>query len=456
MLSTGSTLSPRSHASRHSSEKFDVAVATSIDPPALNTVKDRINKVRPEKSLATREGSKAAQRLKPTLGATPNTQAPLDAIQIDHTKIDVIVVDATTRLPIGRPYLTVAIDEFSRCIVGTCMTLETPSATSVGLCITHIAANKGQWLKRLGIECEWPMHGKPRRIYVDNGAEFHSEGLRRGCEVHGIKLDHRPIARPHYGGIVERVIGTAMRMIHELPGTTFSNIQQRGAYNSGARAALTLADLERWITLAICGRYHNEWHSSIKQTPAAKWATGIERSGQPTVVQNASAFLIDFLPIVKRRIQRCGFVVDHIGYYANALSPWIAARDRGEKYSIRIDPRDLSRIWVLDPERSIYIEVPFRSLSNPPITKWEHRAALTRLREQGRKQIDEAAIFKAIDQMRTIVDTATKETRAMRRNRSRRAHLATTPDKADVLALVEMSTAGDGSLAQPFDEIEEW
>jgi putative transposase len=433
-----------------------------IVPPALNTVKDRINKVRPEKSVIKREGSKPAQRLRPAPGATPNARAPLDAIQIDHTKIDVIVVDSAARLPIGRPYLTVAIDEFSRCIVGICITLEAPSATSVGLCITHIATNKKPWLERLDVECEWPMHGKPRRIYVDNGAEFHSEGLRRGCEAHGIKLDHRPMGRPHYGGIVERVIGTAMRMLHELPGTTFSNIQQRGTYNSDAKAALTLAELERWITLAICGRYHNEWHSTIKQTPAAKWGLGIEHCGEPTAVQNASAFLIDFLPIVKRRIQRCGFVVDHIGYYASALSPWIAARDRCAKYSIRTDPRDLSRIWVLDPERSIYIEVPFRALSNPPITKWEQRAALTQLREQGRKQIDEATIFKAIAQMRTIVATATKETRAMRRNRSRRAHLATTPDNApvlplmDVSPLVEIPTADDGSLAQPFDDVEEW
>ena len=89
--------------------------------------------------------------------------------------------------------------------------------------------------------------------------------------------------------------------------------------------------------------------------------------------------------------------------------------ERGQKPSgveTRSDPRDLSRIWVLDPERNTYIEVPVCTLSNPPITKWEHRAALSRVREQGREQIDEAAIFKAVDQMRGIVDTATKETRA--------------------------------------------
>ncbi|MBG5721964.1 hypothetical protein I5E67_32785, partial [Pseudomonas aeruginosa] len=42
--------------------------------------------------------------------------------------------------------------------------------------------------------------------------------------------------QPHYGGIVERIIGTAMQMIHdELPGTTFSNPDQRGDYDSENR-----------------------------------------------------------------------------------------------------------------------------------------------------------------------------------------------------------------------------
>jgi putative transposase len=56
---------------------------------------------------------------------------------------------------------------------------------------------------------------------------------------------------PHYGGIVERVIGTAMQQAHELPGTTFFNPGERGAYNADATAVLTLGELERWLTLAV-------------------------------------------------------------------------------------------------------------------------------------------------------------------------------------------------------------
>ena len=124
-----------------------------LKPPALNTVKARLSQLRPDKALAKREGSKAAHRLKPAPGVTPEARIPLNIVQMDHTKIDVIVVDPVSRLPIGRPFLTIAIDGFSRCIVGICITLDPPSATSVGLCLTHAAMEKRPWLERLGVDC---------------------------------------------------------------------------------------------------------------------------------------------------------------------------------------------------------------------------------------------------------------------------------------------------------------
>ncbi|MBN0856159.1 transposase family protein, partial [Pseudomonas aeruginosa] len=129
-------------------------------------------------------------------------------------------------------------DVFTRCVLGMVVTLEAPSAVSVGLCLVHVACDKRPWLEGLNVEMDWQMSGKPLLLYLDNAAEFKSEALRRGCEQHGIRLDYRPLGQPHYGGIEERIIGTAMQMIHdELPGTTFSNPDQRGDYDSENKAA---------------------------------------------------------------------------------------------------------------------------------------------------------------------------------------------------------------------------
>ena len=73
--------------------------------------------------------------------------------------------------------------------------------------------------------------------------------LQRGAEEYGIALIHRPVATPHYGGHIERLIGTMMGAVHLLPGTTFGDIELRGDYDSLANRAMTLDELEQWLAL---------------------------------------------------------------------------------------------------------------------------------------------------------------------------------------------------------------
>nr|WP_012477639.1 DDE-type integrase/transposase/recombinase [Pseudomonas sp. CT14]ABA26005.1 TniA [Pseudomonas sp. CT14] len=427
--------------------------------PARNTVAQRIAGLHPAKIARSRGGQDAARPLQGAGGIPPEVTMPLEQVQIDHTVIDLIVVDERDRQPIGRPYLTLAIDVFTRCVLGMVVTLEAPSAVSVGLCLAHAACDKRPWLEGLNVEMDWPMSGKPRLLYLDNAAEFKSEALRRGCEQHGIRLDYRPPGQPHYGGIVERIIGTAMQMIHdELPGTTFSNPGQRGEYDSEKMATLTLRELERWLALAV-GTYHGSVHNGLLQPPAARWAEAVERVGVPAVVTRPTAFLVDFLPVIRRTLTRTGFVIDHIHYYADALKPWIARRERLPAFLIRRDPRDISRIWVLEPEGQHYLEIHYRTLSHPAVTLWEQRQALAKLRQLGREQVDESALFRMIGQMREIVTTAQKATRKARRDADRRQHFKTSePPAKPIPPDVDMADPQADNLppAKPFDQIEEW
>ena len=427
--------------------------------PARNTVAQRIAGLHPAKIARSRGGQDAARPLQGAGGIPPEVTMPLEQVQIDHTVIDLIVVDERDRQPIGRPYLTLAIDVFTRCVLGMVVTLEAPSAVSVGLCLAHAACDKRPWLEGLNVEMDWPMSGKPRLLYLDNAAEFKSEALRRGCEQHGIRLDYRPPGQPHYGGIVERIIGTAMQMIHdELPGTTFSNPGQRGEYDSEKMATLTLRELERWLALAV-GTYHGSVHNGLLQPPAARWAEAVALVGVPGVVTRPAAFLVDFLPVIRRTLTRTGFVIDHIHYYADALKPWIARRERLPAFLIRRDPRDISRIWVLEPEGQHYLEIHYRTLSHPAVTLWEQRQALAKLRQLGREQVDESALFRMIGQMREIVTTAQKATRKARRDADRRQHLKTSePPAKPIPPDVDMADPQADNLppAKPFDQIEEW
>ena len=438
----------------------------NLKPPAGNTVRRRLQALRADDTVRRREGSGAArQKFTPVPDTFPPPPWPLAVVQIDHTPVDLIVVDEQHRRPIGRPYLTLAIDVYSRCITGFCLSLEAPSAVSAGLCIAHSVLDKAAWLAHRQLDGPWPIWGKPACVHLDNAKEFHSEALRRGCDQHGIDIVHRPIRRPHYGGTVERVLGTLMQLVHQLPGTTFSNLSERGTYDAEARAVLTLAELEKWLTIAITQYYHQAWHAGLGGVPLAHYTAAIVGTaeapgrGHPPKIRDPRAFLIDFLPVMRRSLQRFGLMLDHITYYSPALRPLLGQKEKPAKFLIRRDPRDLSRIYVLEPASHQYLEVPYRTLSRPAITLWEHRHAIQTLRQQGRQHVDEGALFDAIEQMRAIVETAAATSKAARRQRERSRQAVATQSPAPTASAEVLPDPPDpqpASLARPFEDIERW
>jgi putative transposase len=98
-----------------------------------------------------------------------------DVWQIDHTKADLLLVDEDGE-EIGRPYLTTAIDCYSRCIVGFRLGLSAPSSQVVALALRHAILPK-----RYGAEYElrskWGAYGVPKYIYTDGGRDFRSSHL---------------------------------------------------------------------------------------------------------------------------------------------------------------------------------------------------------------------------------------------------------------------------------------
>jgi putative transposase len=185
-------------------------------------------------------------------------------------------------------------------VAGFHLSLETPSATSVALCISHAALPKESWLATRNIEVEWPVSGIMSGLHLDNAKEFHSEALRRGCAQHGITLEYRPVRTPHYGGHIERLIGTLMGKVHLLPGTTYSNIQAKGASDPQKTASMTLPEVEHWLAHAIAGIYHRSLHKGIGKPPLIAWQNRDLTGYHERAVADPRRFLIDFLPMERR------------------------------------------------------------------------------------------------------------------------------------------------------------
>ncbi len=438
-----------------------------LKPPSRKAITARVRSKPQSEVMARREGRKAARdRFAPATGSL-EADWPLALVQIDHTLVDVIIVDSVTRAPIQRPWLTLAIDICSRCVVGFHLSLEPPSATSVALCVAHAILPKTQWLAERRVDEEWPVHGLFARLHLDNAKEFHSEALRRGCEQYGIAIDYRPVRTPHYGGHIERLIGTMMGKVHLLPGTTSSDVCAKGDLDPQKTAAMTIEELERWLAHAIAGVYHRTLHRTLGTTPLAAWGRGIVGDdhtpgrGEPTVIADARRLLIDFLPIEYRLVRREGVSLHSIYYWSDVLKTWIG---EPQKMIVRYDPRDLSRIYLLAPDGHYY-DLAYRDLRRPSITLWEHRLALKRLRDEGRTNVDEGAIFRTIETMRTITDEAIVASKSARRQRERRLWLiqgGRVDIPSPVAATQDASPMDDESqqsTVQPWERmlpVEEW
>jgi len=426
-----------------------------LQSPGNETVRRRLRAMDPIAIAAGRHGRKMARdRHGPAKERFEPSTQPLGLVEIDHTRVDLIVVDDLYREPIGRPWLTLAIDVFSRVIVGYYLTLEAPSSLSVALCMAHVVVGKTPWLAQRGIEAAWP-GGLPAAIHLDNAAEFHASALVRGCEEHGIVVNYRPVATPHYGGHIERLIGTMMGEVHLLPGTTFSNIAERGDYASEHHAAMTVTELDLWLTRQIAVLYHGSPHKGLGgRTPLGMWAEAVAGGQGLRIAPDPARVRLDFLPFELRQPRRDGIELFKFGYWHDAL-PALAARGKA-KLPVRYDPRDMSRAWLRPAGERDYLELRFKDLRRPAVTLWEWRAAGKRLRAQGHREVDEAAQFEAVEANRLLVADA--QTKTSRRQAQRRAcaREGITGDKGTAAASDKAACGPDYSKPPKLYDVEEW
>lgn len=292
----------------------------------------------------------------------------------------------------------------------------------------------------------------PAIEHVGNGADFTSSALRRGCDENGMALLLRPIATPRYGGHIERLIGTLMGRVHLLPGTTGSNVTDKGAYPAEAESALTMAELERWLAIEICEHYHRRVHRSLHRSPLAAWQDALRssESGLGALPDRPEQFAMSFLPFEHRTLRRDELHLFNVRYWDPVLPAIIRP---GESVLVRYDPRNLSKVFVAGPDDT-YVPVPYADLTPPPISLWEARAAMARLKERGDKAPSQVAMFEAVREQRELVEKASAKTKSARRQVQRRRDAAQTTmgSNRSIGAPVDYSQPVKPSKAEIWDD----
>lgn len=422
-----------------------LGVERNIGKPSATAIRARIERIPEYERMRLRgQKEKAKNKFLPKPGTTPDGLYPLAVLQIDHTPIDVIVVDDEHRLPIDRPWLTVAIDQFSRMMVGYYLSFDAPSTTSVAMCLAHAMLPKDEWLMLHGVEAQWPVWGRPQKVRWDNGPDFRSNSLRQSCGQYSIDVEFRPVKVPHYGGYIERLQGTLLRELHDLPGSTFSSVQDRGEYDSEKRAVLTKSELEKLLLKLVCNEYHRRPHTALGMPPFRKWELGVfggaghAACGMQPRPADRMTVVLDFLPSFERTVQADGVSIDGIRYYADTLRIWIGAREsetgKARKHIFRRDPRDISAIWFYDPDDKQYFKVPTADQSAPSCSIWEYKKAQDALKKAGYDPSDEKEVFRSIGERRVMVAESAGKTKKARLEAQRRTEHQKAVNPAEPLA----------------------
>ncbi len=201
------------------------------------------------------------------------TSAPLERAEIDHTPLDLFVVDDINGLPLGRPFVTACIDDYTRCILGMYVGFVPPSYESVAHCLMHAFVPKvTQNDEYPDVEYPWLAYGVMQTLVCDNGTEFHSEALENACEQLGINMEYAPRKTGWYKGKIERFLRRLNEEIaHGTPGTTFSNVFERGDYNPEKHAVIRLSTLKLGLSTWVCDVYHQKQHSALNMPPETMW-----------------------------------------------------------------------------------------------------------------------------------------------------------------------------------------
>lgn len=419
-------LNRRNLAPRSFYRKAKLELAKAGFEVSQATLRHRVANIPEHKWKKARKGYNEARRTDhPIAGSYPDVNKPLDAIQIDHWKADIEILSDDRLTVIGRVWITLAIDIYSRMVFGLHVAIDAPSTTTLGLAMINGMLRKDAVAAKYGITWDNPIYGPIGRLEADNAGEFTGKSIRATADHFNFRLKWRPLGAPQYGGHIERLNGTLAERFKELPGATGATPGERKAFRPEMTAAFTLEDLIRHVWLLV-DEYHNEVHTGIGMTPLEKFkgyyfGPNGQKHRLPPIYVDSLEFRRQWYPLETRSLQRYGIRIDHLDYYSENISLLVKNRKKGERLQIRRNPFDVREIYVFHPGLKEWVTVATRHLGFPVASIFELQQARKEALKRKRAPTPEV-LGKIIDEQRRHIEDAKKKTKTAQRDAARRSH----------------------------------
>ncbi len=395
---------------------------------------------------AARYGRIAANRLYRSKTKHLITKKALESAQIDHTQLDLFVIDDDSHIPLGRPWLTICIDSHTRCILGIYIGFEPPSYLTVGKCLKHAFLPKTNMQQQFPeIRHAWEAHGVMEQLFVDNGMEFHSVSLEKACFAFGVEIIYTPRKTPWFKGKIERFNRTINAGVsHGIAGTTFSNIFEKDDYDPAKHAVVTLSTLRLIIHKWIVDYYHQKPHRSLdQQTPAVVWNSSVLPEDIALAHNPAEMDILLGKTVADKKVTHKGIEINCLLY--NSPELMLLRRQYGEDLTveIRIDESDVGHVYVILKDNQGYIEVPAlnQEYANG-VSLWLHNICRSYAKKHFKK-VDVYSYALAKTEIREIVENELKLKR--RKSNARVARYKDTNQASKAKSAAKTKSSGQSS-----------
>lgn len=263
---------------------------------------------------------------------------PFEIGHIDHTELDIELVSSQTGQNLGRPWLTMMMDAFSRRIVALYITFDPPSYRSCMMVVRECVRRHGRL---------------PQTVVVDGGKEFSGTYFESLLARYEITKKTRPGAKARFGSVCERLFGTAnTQFIHNLTGNTqiMRNVRQvTKAVNPKEHAYWTLADLVESLQVWAYDVYDSTQHSALGESPRDAYQSGLIRTGGRThrLIAYDDNFRMATLPTTTKGTAKVqpgnGIKINSVYYWAEAFrNPEV----QKSQVPVRYDPYDVATAYA--------------------------------------------------------------------------------------------------------------
>lgn len=333
-----------------------------------------------EDATRRRKGDKFADEVFRPVGEGPQARSVFDVVEVDHTRANVDVLDDLTGVKLGRPWVTTALDRYSRLPVGLHVHFDGPSLGAVMQALRNVMVPKSYLGELLpDLDYEYPGCGVPETFFFDRGSDFDNDHVREVMLEFDVAIEYEPAGCPQYKGKLERWHRTmAEQVTHPLPGATPPRDRDGFRRDPDGKAYITFGEyvrrLWRWIAMV----YARAPHRGLGTTPLLKFEEGAAlRLPRPLPPKETLSMLLNRVELLVPSNR--GVQWKHLRWNGEALRRIRAAPSfrKGERVKVRIDESDVGRAWVTDPVTRGQEQLePVLKDYMPGLTLYQHRMAV--------------------------------------------------------------------------------